>query len=498
MQIYPFLTMTSILLLLGVLSSKISSRFNVPILLLFLGVGMLTGSDGLDWVTLNGTTDAGPINFLGTIAMCFILYSGGLDTNFRQIRGVLGYGTFLATVGVLLTALLVGLGAWFFLGYDLKWCLLLGSIISSTDAAAVFAILRSRAVSLKGELQPLLELESGSNDPMAALLTIFMIDVIVNSAENFGVTTFLLFFGEIATRMIVGVAGGYLIGRAGAWLFNKLKLEYEGLYFVTGIAIVLAAYGIPELLHGNGFMGTYVCGLVMGNFRYNYKKGLLRFSDGVAWLMQVALFTTLGLLVNPQELLSVWQKGLLLALLLMFIARPVAILFCMFHSKFNLRERAFISWVGLRGAAPIVLATFPLVSGIENANMMFNMVFFIVLASVLIQGRTLMPVARLLKLDRPLSEKSRIPLELEETDSLNSEMHEFDVHKDAEFAHKTLAEMKLPQGVLVMLIRRDNHFILARGNTIIEPGDGMLMMGDRQTMQTVATQFFPDSDYHPN
>ena len=353
MAIHQLLAMVAILLLLGVFSSKLSSRFNVPILLMFLSVGMLTGSDGLDWVSINSTTHAAPINFLGTVAMCFILYSGGLDTNYRSIKGVLGYGALLASAGVLITALLVGLGAWLLFGYDLKWCLLLGSIISSTDAAAVFAILRSKSVSLKGDLQPLLELESGSNDPMAAFLTIFMIGIVQGSD-----TTLWSFVPVFLAKMSIGIAGGYLIGRAGCWLFNKLKLEYEGLYFVTGVAIII-------------FMAVYVCGLTMGNRRYNFKKGLFRFSDGLAWLMQVTLFTTLGMLVNPHELFAanVWSLGLLLALVLMFIARPASIFLCLIGSRFTLRERTLVSWVGLRGAAPIVLATFP-----------FNMVFFIVLA----------------------------------------------------------------------------------------------------------------------
>ncbi len=495
MSIYHFLAAAGILLLLGVLSSKVSSRFNVPILLMFLVVGMVTGSDGFKVFQISGATDADPINFLGTVAMCFILFSGGLDTSFRSIRSVLSYGVILASLGVLITAVLVGLGAWLLLGLDLKWCLLLGSIISSTDAAAVFAILRSRSVSLKGDLQPLLELESGSNDPMAAFLTLFMIGVVSTGELNtiyWLVPTFLY-------KMLIGVACGWGFGKLGAWLFNKLKLDYEGLYFVTGVALVALSYGITETIQGNGFMAVYVTGLTMGNTRYNYKKGLLRFSDGIAWLMQVALFTALGLLVNPKELLepAVWQRGLMLAGILMLVARPLAVFACMIGKRFSNKEKTLISWVGLRGAAPIVLATFPLVHQIPNSNMMFNMVFFIVLASVLIQGRTLMPMAKLLNLDKPLSDKTRIPLELEETDSMQSEMHEFEVEPDAPFVNRTLAEMQLPNGVLVMLIRRQNHFILARGNTRIESGDGMLMMGDQASLIRVAGAFFPNSDYHP-
>ena len=328
-----------------------------------------------------------------------------------------------------------------------SFLLLLGAVVSSTDAAAVFAILRSKSVSLQGRLQPLLELESGSNDPMAAFLTVFMIGIIQNPETSYW-SIFPAFFG----KMSIGIVWGYLVGRAGAWLYTKLKLDYEGLYFVLGISLVLFAYGIAECIYGNGFMACYVCGLTMGNLRFNYKKGLVRFSDGVGWLMQVMLFLVLGLLVFPKQLPGIAISGFILALLLMFVARPAAVLLCMIRSPYSMRERLLISWVGLRGAAPIVFATFPLLAGIENAGLLFNLVFFIVIASVLIQGRTLMPFARLLKLDKPLNDKVRAPIELEETDTLNSKMFEFEIPPDAPFVNKTLAEMKLPPGVLVLLL----------------------------------------------
>ncbi len=487
MIIQYVLAVVALLLFLGVFSSKLSSQFNVPILLMFLGVGMLAGSDGLGGIEFS---DASAANYLGTVAMAFILYSGGLDTNFRSIKSVLGYGTLLASAGVLLTAILLGIGVTFVLGCDWKWGMLLGAVVSSTDAAAVFAILRSKSVSLQGRLQPLLELESGSNDPMAAFLTVFMIGIIQNPETSYW-SIFPAFFG----KMSIGIVWGYLVGRAGAWLYTKLKLDYEGLYFVLGISLVLFAYGIAECIYGNGFMACYVCGLTMGNLRFNYKKGLVRFSDGVGWLMQVMLFLVLGLLVFPKQLPGIAISGFILALLLMFVARPAAVLLCMIRSPYSMRERLLISWVGLRGAAPIVFATFPLLAGIENAGLLFNLVFFIVIASVLIQGRTLMPFARLLKLDKPLNHKVRAPIELEETDTLNSKMFEFEIPPDAPFVNKTLAEMKLPPGVLVLLLRRNNHFILARGNTRLEAGDGMLMMGDINEMTRIAAEYFPNSDF---
>ena len=490
MEIGQILTIAGALLLLGVFSSKLSSKFNMPILLMFLAVGMACGSDGLGWVSI-GRDQAYGINFLGTVAMCFILFSGGLDTSFKSIRPVLTPGIVLATAGVLVTALLMGIGGYLLLGGDLKWSLLLGAIVSSTDAAAVFAILRSKGVSLKGNLRGLLELESGSNDPMAALLTIFMLGIVTGSTA-----VGWLFIPLLVAKMLIGVGIGVLSGKVGAVLFNKLKLEYEGLYLVCSAALVIFTYGLTEVCYGNGFMAVYVSGLFMGNLRYNYQKGITRFTDGMAWLMQVTLFTALGLLVNPRELLN-WQillNGLGLSLILMFVARPLAVFLCASFFNFSIRERTLISWVGLRGAAPIVLATFPLVANVENAGLMFNMVFFIVLSSVILQGRTLMPMAKLLKLDKPLHDRSRAPLELEHTDEISGETHEFDVTENSSAMDKTLAELNLPHTVLVMLIRRNKKFILARGNTKIHLGDGMLMMGDRETLEEVASKFFPDDE----
>ena len=359
------------------------------------------------------------------------------------------------------------------------------------NAAAVFAILRSKNVGLRGQLRSLLEFESGSNDPMAAFLTIFMLDIVTG-----GTVSPWLFIPHLLTKMLIGISIGVVFGKAGAWVFNRLKLEYEGLYLVCSAAIVIFAYGVAEICFGNGFMAVYVCGLFMGNLRYNYQKGICRFTDGLAWLMQVALFTALGLLVKPHELLDyrIWIGGVVLSLVLMLIARPVAVFLCTSFFKFSIQEKTLVSWVGLRGAAPIVLATFPLVRDVPNAGLMFNMVFFIVLSSVILQGRTLMPMARLLKLDKPLNDRSRAPLELEHTDQISGETHEFDVTENSSAIDKTLAELNLPHTVLVMLIRRNKKFILARGNTKIHLGDGMLMMGDREYLQEVASKFFPDDE----
>ena len=503
---YLHLALVAVLLLYGVFSSRLSSRLNMPVLLLFLGAGMVLGRH----VDMDFSIAADPsvkfANVIGTVAMAFILYSGGLETNFRSIRKILVPGVLLSTLGVFLTAGILALGVHFILGWSPEWSLLLGSVVASTDAAAVFAILRSKGVGLRGNLASVLELESGSNDPMAALMTIFMVSLL-KSPETTSLWSLAWLF---PVKMLVGVICGFGIGKGGCWLFNKAKLDYEGLYFVLGIALVLFAYGVTEILYGNGFMAAYCTGLTMGNSRYNYKKSQIRINNGLAWLMQVAMFTVLGMLVNLSDLIavpadgwykSVWLRGLLLAMVLMFVARPAAVFLCLIKSQFSIRERLLVSWVGLRGAAPIVLATFPLAAhlsgdGSESAGTLFNLIFCMVIASVIIQGRTLMPFARKLQLDSPLSGRERMPLELEDTGALSHVTHEFDIFCDSPCLNKTLAELKLPGGAWVMLIRRNNSFVMPRGDTQIQLNDSLMVMADSHVMGKIAEEYFPGNDYY--
>ena len=487
------------------LFERAPSKFNVPILILFLLFGGILG-----YKHFPDAKEFHDINVFGTIAMSFILFSGGLDTNYRKVKDVLLPGGILATIGVVITAVLLGFGAWFIAGdiltvpspegvaTDVPWkktfcvALLLGAMISSTDAAAVFAILSGRSVGLKGKIRPLLELESGSNDPMAYFLTVFMVDVLLEKS-SFGFTTaFALLY-----RMAAGVLFGWLAGRAAKFLY-KLKLEYEGLYFVFNVAIVLATYGFSELLHANGMMACYVCGMTMSYFRFNYQKSISRFSDGVSWLMQVALFTALGVFVDIPLLPSILLKGALLSVFLMFAARPVSVMLTLAAEKISFREKLFVSWVGLRGAAPIVLATFPLANfkdapGEPNAKILFNIIFVMVVLSLVVQGTTLMPLAKKLKLDKPVADRERSPLELEQTTaSRGSTMFEFVIDEKSGFADKTLAELKLPSELLVTMIRRNGQIIQPRGATVIKIGDGMTVMGNMKELSEFASEHFPD------
>jgi len=501
------ITLVAVMLLFGVFSSRLSSRLNMPVLLLFLGAGMLIGSNSSLAFGINAEPAVAFANGIGTIAMAFILYSGGLETDMRGVRKIFVPGMILSTLGVFMTAAFLAIAVHFMLGWSWGWSFMLGAIVSSTDAAAVFSILRSKGVGLKGKLAPLLEFESGSNDPMAALLTLFMVSYLKNPAD----TPLWLFLIQFPLKMLIGIACGYLIGRLGCKLFNKVKLDYEGLYFVLGIAVVLLAYGLTECIYGNGFMAAYCAGLTMGNVRYNYKRSQVKFNNGLAWLMQVFMFTVLGMLVTVGDLISIpergifysaWMRGLILAVVLMVIARPLAVFIGLAFSRFSKRERLLISWVGLRGAAPIVLATFPLAAHLqgnqntgENATVLFNLVFCMVIMSVIIQGRTLMPLAKLLKLDLPFKDKKRMPLELEETGVMNSLMREFDVNENSPCLDKTLAQCQLPLGVRVMLIRRSQSFVMPKGDTKLQLHDGLLVMGDSKTMQILVDDYLPGNTF---
>ncbi|MDD3587383.1 MAG: potassium/proton antiporter [Thermoguttaceae bacterium] len=466
----------AIFLLLGILSSKISSFLKIPTLLLFLGIGMLAGSDGIGGIDFEDYAGA---NYLGTMALAFILFSGGYDTRWHDIRSVLLPGAALASAGVFLTAVLLGIFSAWFLNVSWYWGLLLGSVISSTDAAAVFAIFRSRNFGLKGRLRPLLEFESGSNDPMAAFLTLFFIELIKHPEGSL-----LIIFPVFFVKMSIGIALGALVARAMVWLFDHLCREYEGLYYVLGIATVFLAYSLTQLFWGNGFMAVYVCGLVMGNSQFVYKHGLARFNDGLAWLMQVAVFLVLGLLVSPVNLYHIAFEGFVIAMVLMFVVRPLIVWLCMFYTSFNMRELAIVAWGGFRGAAPIVLATFPAIAGFTNptdvqqAMRLFDIVFFVVVLSIFIQGKSLMPLAHRLQLSKADKLRLRSPLEFEVTGNSNDQLYEFEIGPLSAIIGQTLAELKLPKGALILLIRRKNGFVVPNGRTAIERDDDLLVFFD--------------------
>ena len=463
------------LVIASILASRVSDKLGVPALLVFLCIGMLAGSDGPGGLHFN---DPEVASMLGTVALAFILFSGGLDTNWRIVRPVLGRGIVLSTLGVVLTAALVGVFAWGVLGFNLLTGLLLGAIISSTDAAAVFSVLRGRGVGLKGNLKPLLELESGSNDPMAIFLTL-------------GVTQLIMmpdyYWPLLIPAFILNMAGGALVGlgtgKLAAFLINRVRLEYEGLYPVLTLSLVLVTFGAAEFIQGNGFLAVYICGIVLSASDFAHKRSVNKFHDGIAWLMQIAMFLALGLLVFPTELPEVAPNAIMVALFLMFVARPIAVFIGLFWSPFSMREQLFVAWTGLRGAVPIVLATFPMMAGYENSNLVFNVVFFIVLTSVLVQGTLLMPVARWLKVDNPMASRPAFSLEIERQGLVQGETREIEILPNMAVVGRAIADLGIPRDVLILLIGRGDGFVMARGDTVLEPYDNLLMLGKPEGMR---------------
>ncbi|GLV47058.1 K+/H+ antiporter [Thermus sp. LT1-2-5] len=385
-----FLFGSSVLLLLSILLSRVSQRFGIPALLLFLVLGMLAGSDGPGGIYFD---DARLAQGLGVMALAFILFAGGLDTEWTRVRSVFLPGLVLATMGVVLTAWLVGIFASLVLGFPPLLGFLLGAIVSSTDAAAVFSVLRARGVRLRERLKALLELESGVNDPMAILLTVALTALLLGVARPGD----LVWMGF--KQLGLGLALGYALGRVTAWAWNEFGFHYRGLRLLLSFALVLFSYGLTAVLGGSGFAAVYVAGLVVGSASLKHKDELLLFHDGVAWIMQVVMFLVLGLLVFPSQLPGVALQGALVAFFLMFVARPLAIALCLLPFRWSWREVLLVGWVGLRGAVPIVLATYPLLAGVPGANVLFNLVFFVVLLSVALQGPTLGLVARGLGLE---------------------------------------------------------------------------------------------------
>lgn len=472
----PFVLLAAALLVAGVLLSKTSSRLGVPSLLLFLGLGMVAGSEGLVGIDFEDFTVA---QRYGIIALAFILFSGGAETSWREVRTMLAPAIALATVGVLVSALALGSIAAAILGIDWLEGLLLGSVIASTDAAAVFSILSSRGVAILPRLRRLLELESGSNDPAAVFLTVGVIALIQNAG-----TSAADLAGLFVVQMSVGVLAGWLLARGAVLLINRIRLEYDGLYPVLTIAFVLLTYEGTAWLGGSGFLATYVAGLTIANAEFLHKRSLLRFHDGIAWLMQISMFVLMGLLVFPSNLVPVAGQAALVAAVLMFVARPIAVFLTLAPFRMRLPEMTFVSWVGLRGATPIILATFPVVAGIPDAETIFDVVFFVVLLSVLVQGTTIPFAARRLGLSVPIRTADRHGFDAVITGETGHGLRELTVATDSPAAGRSVVGLGLPPGVLLVLIYRGGRVLVPQGGTILEAGDRLLLVADGQPYET--------------
>lgn len=469
MIINEIILIASILLMSAIIFNKIGGKFGVPSLIIFIFVGILAGSDGILGIHFEDYSFA---QFVGIIAISYILFMGGLSVNIDELKPVVAEGSVLATLGVFATGLITGVCSYYLLNLPFLECLLLGSIVSSTDAAAVFGVLRSKSISLSNNLKPLLEFESGSNDPMAVFLTLGVIGLIIGQINPVG----LVF--DFFKQMILGIVFGLLIAKATALIINKIKLEYDSLYVVITLASVLFTYSFITIIGGNGFIGVYVCGLAMAAMKFVNKKTLIKFHDAVAWLMQIVMFLILGLLVNFKDGFAYTRQAFLIAMILTFVARPIAVFLTTVPFKRSFREKLMISWVGLRGAAPIVLATFPLTENVPHAMEIFNIVFFVVIISVLLQGTTIPYFAKLLKVDAPLEVSHESVIEYGDKDP-NNQMLEFTVPSSSRAAGKQLYELNLPQGALVSLIYKNGEYIIPTGSTEIAECDVLFVLMDR-------------------
>jgi cell volume regulation protein A len=400
MDINVLILVGGALLLISTLSSKLSDRAGVPVLLLFLTIGMLAGSEGIGGLAFDSPEQAQAI---GTVALLIILFSGGLDTRWTSVKPVLLPGLVLSTLGVFLTMITLGVFAKFVLGGyttfqlgtdGLSWmeAFLIAAIVSSTDAAAVFSVYRTSSIQPKKQLRSLLEFESGSNDPMAVLLTVTLLGVIANGE----VLSIELAVTLIVQLFVGGLAGG-LIGWAGVKVLNRLQLSTAGLYPMVVLGLGLVVFGAAEFFDGNGFLAVYLAGLIIGNRIDKGRAEIMNFHEGLSWLMQIVIFVMLGLLVFPSQLLEVAGVSIVLALFLMLIGRPLAVAVCYLPFRPKKEELLYVSWVGMRGSVPIVLATFPATYGLYGASQIFHLIFFFVLVSVLVQGLTLVPAARYFK-----------------------------------------------------------------------------------------------------
>lgn len=474
MSIEHILLWVAVLIFASVVSSKLSDKLAIPVLLLFLGIGMLAGSEGIGGIHFDNASLAKSV---GVVALIFIIFSGGFDTDWKDTRPIIWPGVILSTLGVLMTAIITGAFAVTILKFTFLEGMLLGSIVSSTDAAAVFSILRSKRISLRKPLKPLLEFESGSNDPMAVFLTVGFISILTVKDMSIAmlVPKFILDMG-------MGALIGYFMAKFIVFFINRLKLEYEGLYPVIMISFVLLTYVIAYFLKGNGFLAVYLAGLMLGRAEFPNKRMIMRFHDGLAWLSQIAMFVTLGLLVFPSHIVPLIGPGLLLTFLLMVVARPVSVLFCLLPFNISLRKKGMIAWVGLRGSVPIILATFPFMAGISQADTIFNIVFFVVIASVFIQGTSIPLVSKMLKLDVPLAAKINYPIEFEKTGAIDAELTDVIVPYQSQAVGKMIRDLKVPEKCLIMLISRGDKFVIPSGSTVLEGGDVLLVLANNDDL----------------
>ncbi|WP_304681811.1 potassium/proton antiporter [uncultured Clostridium sp.] len=456
-----------LVLLMCITSTKILYRFGVPILLVFIVFGMLFGPDGLVGIEFNDYQLASKIS---TVALIFIMFYGGFGTNWEMARPVAIQSVFLSTLGVIFTAGLTGLFCFFVFKTTLLEGLLIGSIVGSTDAASVFAILRSQKLNLRGSIASMLELESGSNDPCAYMLTV----IILGLMSGNGYSNIL---PMVLKQVIVGVVISVVLAKLSVFLLRHAKFEIEGFYpiFITAIAVL--SYSLSEYFSGNGYLSVYITGIIVGNSKIPHKKSIFQFFDGISWIMQIMLFFLLGLIAFPSKIPSVMIKGISISIFMIFVARPVAIFSILYWFKVPLKEKVFISWVGIRGAASIVFAIFAGTYGVTINNDIFHIIFFIALFSVAVQGTIIPRMAK--RLDLIDNEESVLRTFNDYKEDKSTRLIEFTIDEHNAIANKTIMDANIPEDILVVMIKRDGDVFVPNGSTEILPKDILVLSGNK-------------------
>ena len=480
----------SILIFCSILITKAGGRFGMPTLLLFLLAGMLFGCDGLGIEFSN----IGQAQFVGMVALCVILFTGGVETKISDIKPVLGPGLTLSTVGVLLTtaftgAFIYGISYWDVFSFELPLvvCFLLAATMSSTDSASVFNILRGKNINLKNNLQPMLELESGSNDPMAYILTIVLIQLALTlcgenadqvQAPVLVVDSLKVLVQQFASGAMIGAGAGF----AASWFMNRINIGNIPLYSIMLLSIVFFTFSMADMLGGNAYLAVYITGIIVGNRKIKNRKQVVAFFDGMIWIMQIGMFLLLGLLVDPSEMWKTALVALLVGVFMMFVARPLSVFISLLPFKnISFSSKLFTSWIGLRGAVPIIFAMYPVVERVPGSDAIFNIVFFITLLSLVLQGATIVSVAKRLDLLQPVAAEKQFDVELPEEAGEQSEIaitEELIVEKG-----NTLQALALPRGMLVIFIKRDERYIVPNGSVELMPGDQLLVIASSDIEQ---------------
>ena len=503
MQVELILLVLSLLFFASIFTDKIGYKFGIPALLLFLAVGMLFGPDGLGkLINEDGVgymLNVGSAQAIGTIALCIILFSGGLDTKLSDIRPVIAPGLTLATIGVLLTMLITGVIIYFLFGWfsaiaavSLPIAMLMASTMSSTDSASVFSILRTNGIGLKHNLRPLLELESGANDPMAYVLTTTLIGVVTATG---GSVTALTVVQDIVVQLVMGAVMGFLFGKGIVRLMRRSQLGNESLYPIMVLTACIFIFSATYYLKGNTYLAVYIGGLVIGNSKFTRKRQTRSFFDGLTWLSQLVIFLVLGLMVRPHELfqLEVILAGLIISVVMMFISRPLSVFLCMIpHKNYRTNDKLLLSWVGLKGAVPIIFAILCKANEVPNADLIFNIVFLCTLLSLIVQGSSLSAMARKLRLTMPPQEQKKLQyFDIDLPEEVESVATEMEVSEEMLANGNTLKDIKFDTQLLVIMVRRGEDFFVPTGVSELEVGDQLLMISDSAAEAT--EQYMEDS-----